>query len=262
MVKKTPANARHARKQNSDGSLGRMLSVLELYTEDNVAWDPEKAAKVLGGSRSTVYRYFKILTDSGLLVAQGRGSYTLGPAILEMDRLIRRYDPLIQVSNAIMRDIVSRTGALVMIARLYRDRVICIHQEFTPPVFEVAYERGRPMPLFRGATSKVILAHLPTRRMHRLFTSNLADFRRTSLGSTWDKFRASMRAIRKAGVSITHDEVDKGFTGIAAPIFGRGGEIEASLSLVFRSSAIRKEDSGSLTELVKRSTRMITAAIR
>ena len=88
------------------------------------------------------------------------------------------------------------------------------------------------------------------------------DFRHTSLGSTWDKFRASMRAIRKAGVSITHDEVDKGFTGIAAPIFGRGGEIEASLSLVFRSSAIRKEDSGSLTELVKRSTRMITAAIR
>jgi DNA-binding IclR family transcriptional regulator len=261
MAKNSPASARRSREKDKDGSLGRMLSVLALYTEDNVAWVPEKAAKVLGASRSTVYRYFKILTDSGLLVPQARGSYTLGPAILKMDRLIRRYDPLIQVSHAIMQDIVMRTGALIMIARLYRDTVICIHQEFNSPGLEVAYERGRPMPLFRGATSKVILAHLPSGRMHRLYTSNMAEVSRARMGNTWDKFRAGMRRIRKAGFCMTHDEVNKGFTGIAAPIFGRGGEIEASLSLVFSSSTIHKQDFDALTELVKRSARMITAAI-
>ena len=45
-----------------------------------------------------------------------------------------------------------------MLCRLYRNQVMCVHQETTPvpPDFAIGYERGRPLPLYRGAASKII----------------------------------------------------------------------------------------------------------
>ena len=50
---------------------------------------------------------------------------------------------------------------------------MCVHQVIgRGPQEPVSYERGRLMPLFRGATSKIILAHLPARTLKSLFEQN------------------------------------------------------------------------------------------
>lgn len=241
-------------------SLERMLGVLGLFSEEHASCTPERAAEALDTSRSTTYRYFKILADAGLVVLQARGSYVLGPAIIEFDRLIRRHDPLIEISRPIMQDLVRRTGAETLLARLYRGKVVCIHREFSPPGFEVTYERGRPMSLFRTATARVILANLSPRRLRRLFDANRSELRGAGLGDTWAIFKNNMRSIQESGHCTLRDGVDKGFSGIAAPVFGSVREVEASLCLVLRSEALRREADPRLPALVKRGARMISAA--
>lgn len=237
-----------------------MLCVLGLFSDDFASCTPERAAEALNTSRSTTYRYFKILADAGLVVPQARGSYVLGPAIIEFDRVIRLHDPLIEMSRPVMRDLVNRTGAEMLLARLYRNRVVCIHREFNPPSLEVTFERGRPMSLFRTATARVILASLPARRLRRLFEANRFELPGAGLGSTWEKFSSNMRVIQQSGCCTVIDGVDKGLSGIAAPVFGSVGEVEAGLCLVLRSDVLQRESSHKLPALVMRCARMISAA--
>ena len=89
------------------------------------------------------------------------------------------------------------------------------------------------MPLFRGATSKVILACLPERRLTRLFVEHQVEIRKAGLGRTREEFLAALKSIRRQGYSITHAEVDTGVVGVAVPVFGGERAVIGSLSFVF-----------------------------
>ena len=118
------------------------------------------------------------------------------------------------------------SGSTVLLCRIFRETVLCVHQ------VGVSYERGRPMPLFRGATSKIILAHLPPRDLHRLYEIHRVPIASAKLGDAWEPFRNAMARMRRAGHAITHAEVDPGCVGIAVPILDDHRRALASLSYV------------------------------
>ena len=64
------------------------------------------------------------------------------------------------------------------------------------PSVTTSYERGRPMPLVAGATSKAILAQLPPRRLTRLLACDQGSAGAAGL-------RATLAAIRKRGHCIS-----------------------------------------------------------
>ena len=88
------------------------------------------------------------------------------------------------------------------------------------------------MPLFRGATSKVVLANLPSRFLKALFVRHSKEIKATGLGNSWETFRETLSAIRRAGACVTRGEIDRGRVGIAAPIVGADGSLLGSLSFV------------------------------
>jgi DNA-binding IclR family transcriptional regulator len=114
----------------------------------------------------------------------------------------------------------------------------------------VSYERGRLMPLYRGATAKIILAHLPTRTLKSLFAHDAAEIEGAGLGKSFDEFRRALAGLRRAGICITHGEVDPGRTGIGAPIFDRDGVVLGSLSLALPSARIDEVLIGRIAPLV------------
>ena len=86
--------------------------------------------------------------------------------------------------------------------------------------------------LFRGATAKVVLAHLPTRTLKKLFAEQSKEIKAASLGHDWETFKKTLAVIRRAGACITKGEVDQGRVGIAAPVFASDGSVLGSLSSV------------------------------
>jgi DNA-binding IclR family transcriptional regulator len=87
------------------------------------------------------------------------------------------------------------------------------------------------MPLLRGATSKIILAHLRSRTLKALFAREAAEIAAAGLGASWEEFRRGLAAIRRAGVCVSHGEIDAGRVGIAAPVFDRERTVLGSLSI-------------------------------
>jgi DNA-binding IclR family transcriptional regulator len=223
----------------SRSSGDRLLMALALFTIECPQWTVEAAAEKLGVSAQTAYRYFKQLTGTGLITPVAGASYTLGPAIIQMERQIQATDPMLIAARIVMVDLIQHAveGSTAILCRLFHDRVMCMHQVMSRgPQEPVSYERGRPMPLYRGATAKIILAHLPTRTLKSLFAHDAAAISAAGLGSSFDEFRRALAAIRRAGICITHGEVDHGRTGIGAPIFDRDGAVLGSLSLALPSA--------------------------
>lgn len=216
------------------GSGDRLLAVLALFTAEQTQWTVEAAAEKLGVSTTTTYRYFNKLTKAGLISPVSGAGYTLGPAIIQMDRLIQSSDPMLTGARSVMIDLVGRAaqGSTILLCRLFHDRVMCVHQVMgRGPQEPVSYERGRLMPLYRGATSKIILAHMPPRTLRALFAHHGGEIAEAGLGAGWDEFRRGLAAIRRTGVTVSHGEIDSGRVGIAAPIFDPGRAVLGSLSV-------------------------------
>lgn len=213
----------------------RLLSILGLFTVEHPEWTVEQAAGALGLAVSTAYRYFRSLSKAGLIVAFTAGRYVLGPAIIQYDRQIRLRDPLTTTAQTTMKQLTERmpAQAVVLLCRLFRNQVICVHQESArKPDFAFSYERGRAMPLFRGAASKVILANMPLRTVKSLHAEHGSKFAQSALGKNWEETKERLRALRNTGYLATQGELDPGMCGIAVPMFDPGGAIVGSLSIV------------------------------
>ena len=213
----------------------KLLAVFALFTLDQPEWTVEAAAERLGLALSTAYRFFKSLSDAGLISPYAPGRYVLGPAIIQLDRQTRLLDPLIRVARPIMVRIAAelRVPGVLLLCRLYRKQVMCIHQEaFERPLSTVSYERGRLMSLYRGAASKAILANMKARSVRALFDGSGAEMAAAGFPCDWDAVKAALRSLRATRVCITSGELDAGMTGLAAPVFNADGLVEGSLGFV------------------------------
>jgi len=214
----------------------RVNSVLRLFTAEKPMWTADEASAALEVSLSTAYRQLAALVKAGLLDAvEGSSAYVLGPAIIELDRNIRLSDSLIIAAKPAMRWLADQAPVpcTVLLCRLYRDRVMCIHQEEKAGNGgEVSYERGRLMPLFHGAPSKAILAQLPTRKLAGI----VADLQNEPNGAArqipdLEELRHELKQIRRIGYCITRGEVDAGIVGLAVPLPTARRGIAASLGV-------------------------------
>ncbi|MCK8787390.1 helix-turn-helix domain-containing protein [Roseomonas sp. NAR14] len=218
----------------------RTISVLKLFTIDRPVWTAEKVAEALEVSVSSAYRYVAILVEAGLLTPARGGSYVLGPAIIQYDRQIQLTDPLLVAARPVMADILryAPSHSVILLSRMFEDTVLCIDQlvDGTYPTAEVSYARGRPMPLFRGATSKIMLPYLPTRDLRRLHAAHAGEIRDAGLGEGWDEFRKALTEMRRRGYVITYWEIDPERIGIAAPLLEDQKRLLGSLSYVIPKS--------------------------
>lgn len=216
-------------------SLDKLLGILLHFSTRSEPWSVEGLSAELGLPNSSTYRYLRTLSNVGLVSAVSAGAYVLGPSIILLDRQMRLSDPLLKSAQKVKLRLAKELpgpGA-ILLCRLFRDSVMCVDSvEIGQLNFEVSYARGRGLPLFRGAASKVILANMPLRTVHAFFDTNPDQFVDAGLGDDWKAVRASLRKIRQAGYSITYGELDAGAIGTASPILGADGQILGSLGYV------------------------------
>jgi DNA-binding IclR family transcriptional regulator len=248
----------------NESSGDRLLAALALFSVEQPQWTVEDAAKKLGVSQPTAYRYFKRLTGAGLITPVSGARYTLGPAIIQMDRQIQITDPMLRAARGVMHELIQRApdGSALLLCRLFHDRVMCVHQVFgRGPQEPVSYERGRLMPLFRGATSKIILAHLPARTLKPLLTQNAGELAGLGFGTSFEDFRAALAAMRRDGVAISRGEIDPGRVGVGVPLFDRDRTVLGSLSFALSASRAGEKLIARLTPLLTEGARAIERAM-
>jgi len=215
----------------------KVLQVLQLFNDARKQLRAIDVVEALGTSSATAYRYMADLEEAGLIERSSVNQYVLGPTIVELDRQIRENDPLIAAAREIMKTLSERTGGTALLSRLHGRKVVCVHQvrgKLSPE--HVSYERGRAMPLYRGATSKIILAHLDEHVLREITKNDAVELRKAGLPTSFDALADTLAALRAGKVYATAGEVDREAMGWAVAIH-QGRHLLGSLSVVMSRTA-------------------------
>ena len=240
-----PAATGSPAQDESASSIVKAVDVLALFGAATPALRVEDITARLGYTRSTAYRYVRELCAAGLLAPRPEGRYSLGPRIVELERLLRVTDPLYRAGCAVLPPLRADDCAYLLQELSGDDRVLCIYKEGPDElrhgrqVCVLNRERGLPFPLFRGAGSLALLANLSADRIRRTYLASAAQIADAGLGNSWDEFRGAMAAIRKRGYSLVRRADAPYLIGIAVPVLlGADKRVIGSLDYVITRDSI------------------------
>ena len=199
-------------------SAERLISILLLFSEEKSEWTSNQLLEATGYSRTSLYRYLKTLKETGLIVSLPQRGYVLGPRLTELDYLMQRSDPLILHGQPLLQQLADRYPCSAFLARWYEKKILCVASQVSAPHPRSSYPRGQPMPLGRGAISRVIMAHLPKRQRREMIAEYLPVFQQIGLGKQAIHIEELFRQIRRDGYVIAYGEVTPGVVGISAAV--------------------------------------------
>ena len=168
------------------------------------------------------------------------GHYALGPRIIQLDYQLRQSDPVLRAAVPVMESLASRTKLDVVLSAIFGMQVVDTYRSNRGTSLQLAYGRGRPRPLFRGAAPKVLLAHLPRARLQRLYKAQSRQIAAAHLGNNWGQFRSCMTNISALPIYLSLGEVERSIGAAAVPLLNSEGDVVAALSLVSKTVTIRR----------------------
>jgi len=205
-------------------SVQRALDILSLLTDDRPTVSIRQIVESTGLAKTTVLRLVSTLEQSGLLWATGSG-YMAGPGLWRWAHLARRSWELPPETQRSMRDLAARHRETVnvYVARdIYR---VCVAQQESPQPLRHVVHVGDELPLWAGASSKVLLRDAGPGLLDRVARSSPYGPRHVRRLREW----IDEAAVR--GYAVSHGEREEGLSAVAAPILGRSGSIVAALGL-------------------------------
>lgn len=238
----------------------RIVDVLDLFSETDTLLTAEEIAEKLQVSRPTAFRYAKELNAAGFL-ANYSGRYSLGARIITLDYRIRRADPVLKIAEKTLRQISDETGCDSIFCRMYNDEIINVHHEASNNPVGVSFGRGRPLPLFKGSASKVLLALLPATKLHKLYEKNSHLPEVQEIALEWPAFKRYFAHIRKAGFYISMTEIDEEVVGIAVPVYDKSIGIVGAISLVMSSERLQMINPPGIVTVLKQKAQDIATQL-
>ena len=230
----TVTNARTAARTAVEGegvaeapgvrSVQRALDILSLLTEEQPSVAIRDIVEATGLAKTTVIRLVQTLEQSGLLWATSTG-YMAGPGLWRWAHLARHSWELPPETQRMMRDLAARqreTVNVYVVRDIYR---VCIAQQESPQPLRHVVHIGDELPLWAGASSKVLLRNASPSLLGRIARSSPFGDGHVRRLQEW------IDAAAQDGFAVSHGEREDGLTAVAVPIMSRSGSVVASLSL-------------------------------
>ncbi|CAM3728423.1 IclR family transcriptional regulator [Bordetella tumulicola] len=225
-------------------SLGRAFAILDLFTLEHPVLTVEIVTEHLKYTRSMAYRYLRELACAGLVTPTAPGVFSLGPRIIELERLMALTDPLYRAGLEVLHEAPSNSALLLH--NLYEDKVLCILNagpdtlDCSGQRITIRRARGIPFPLFQGAASLALLPWLSAHQIRETYLQNTKAIANARLGDNWEEFRRSMMAVRRTGYATSHGTITPLVSGVAVPILAPSGRLLGSLARAMPTELLQK----------------------
>ncbi|MEV6967093.1 IclR family transcriptional regulator [Hamadaea sp. NPDC051192] len=211
-------------EQQGVRSVQRALDILALLTEERPVVSVREIVEATGLAKTTVIRLVSTLEQSGLVWATA-GGYMAGPGLWRWAHLARSSWELPPETKRMMRELAARRRETVNVyvpRDIYR---VCIAQQESPQPLRHVVHVGDELPMWAGATAKVLLRDASPALLARVARSSPYGESHVRRLQEWIDEAAVQ------GFAVSHGEREDGLSAVAVPIVGRSGTIVAALSL-------------------------------
>jgi IclR family KDG regulon transcriptional repressor len=234
----------------------RALDILLCFTDSTDLGLMEIANRV-SLHKSTVHRLLASLEGKGFVIRDpATEKYRLGFRVWELSaNLAQTDDPAIILLPEMerLRDVLGETISLYVRDGEERIRIQAVQSN--QAIRRVA-PIGARLPLYVGASSKVLLAYADAETQRHIVNSG-------TWPSSIDRraFQRQLEAIKASGYATSIEEREPGAAAVAAPIMDRAGRLSAALSVSGPANRLTAEKMGDyaaqIIEAAKRMGKMI-----
>ena len=191
----------------------RVLALMLAFTADKNTLTARDLAAATGIALPSVYRYITLLRETGLLAGDERGSYRLSARLIGLARAAEAAESIIDIADPVMRDLAAETGETVILVRLIGRSAVCVHRVQSAQRLRISFEPGQPLPLERGASSRLLLSGLaPDLRKEYLVPLAERDPEAAA------RLEARIALAARQGYAISEEELEAGVWAVAAPV--------------------------------------------
>ena len=213
--------------------LARAVSVLLYLREREEPVTVVELAAALQVPANTVYRIVRTLEMGGLVDRTQRPFVSLGLRLMDLgqakQRLVAR--EVAPVATPVLEALTRSTEETSLLVMPTGARAICILAVEPSRPIRLSYQPGRVFPLYAGASGKVLLPWLSAQLVETAVAQAAGLILPGGRRLTATRLRREIDSIRAAGYCVSHGELDTGASAVAAPVFGRGGQIFAAISV-------------------------------
>lgn len=207
----------------------RTLDILEVFLAGRGALGVGEVARLTGHPKSTVYRLLLTLTGRGFLHREpGSDKFMLG------ERFSAGTAPALDlraVAQPVLEGLRDTCGETVGLHALEGDERACIAAAEGVRDLRTSGRVGSRAPLYGGASARAIMAFLPERRWDEIIArTGLVPLTPQTITDP-ARLKAELQRIRTDGYAVSTGEWDEGITSLAAPIFGLGDRVVASINI-------------------------------
>jgi IclR family transcriptional regulator, acetate operon repressor len=249
----------------SDGghrAANRVVDILELLARSRDGLALREVSAELEAPKTSLLPLLRALAARGYLEQGRAGDYRLGARVLALGADPALLRGLPDVARPALLELARRTNETVFLSTLAGDglAVVYVDKVESEQVIRYAGGVGDRRPLHATSSGKAILAFLrPERReeiLKALTPARHTDRTVTSLPA----LRAALDDIRRSGVAVSLDEMVRGASGVAAPVFDRTGSVAGACTIGGPTDRVRPQ-LRHLSTAVKATARAISALL-
>jgi DNA-binding IclR family transcriptional regulator len=244
--------------------LSRGTRVLSTLAQASEPMAVAEIAEHIGAPESTAYRVVQALEESGLVERRERGRLVLGLRLLDLGRVTRKSveEDILQHARPAMQALSQKVEETVILTAQSGQYAICLESVEGPRAVRLSFEWERALPLYGGASGKVLLAYLRDRIAEQIISAADGVGLANGIRIRSELLAEELAGIRSSGYCITEGEVDQGVTGVAAPIFGSRGRLVAGITVAGPSHRFVPENRDRMVEETVKAAQEIGGRLR
>jgi DNA-binding IclR family transcriptional regulator len=221
-------------------------------------------ATALKMAPSGVHRLLSILVDDGLVRrAPEDARYSIGIELYRLANIAAAKAPIRRVALKHMRRLVDACNETAVLAVCDRSRLEMLFVASVESSHPLRYmiELNKWLPMHVGAAGLAIMAFLNADEIASVIErTRLSPVTTLSITEPY-RLKIELEKIRKNGFASTKGQIIPGAAGLAAPIFGSGGEVLGDISLTIPELRLAQGGEEKLVELLIECTARITEEI-
>lgn len=227
-------------------AVDRALHILKCFTFEQKEMNLADLCKVSGLPKTTVFRLLASLEKSGFVVKDERTqTYRLGMVLFQLGNIVSSSIELRKISLPIMEELAKKTKETININIVQGQERVCIEKVDGSHDLREFIQVGRSLPLYKGASGKILLAYLPEAIQKEILKNAASNLKEPA-----ENVLKQLETIRRNGYAVSQNERVLGAAAVSAPILNYDGKLVAGLTISGATVRFTKEKIDEFIKLV------------
>jgi DNA-binding IclR family transcriptional regulator len=224
---------RGGERAGSSKSLQKALRILLHIGQNGPELGVTQLAFALNLNKTTVYRLLNAMEKFEVIEKNGESEkYRLGLKLHELGAKAAESRTLRGDAHRFLVELSQRCNESVSLAVPTAGGVMCLDRvDSANTVISIRTAAGAQFPAHCTAIGKAVLAHLPEPEAASILRRNgLVRFTSSTL-VRMDDLNENLRLIRRRGYALDGQELERGLSGVSAPVFFQGHRFVAAIGI-------------------------------